>query len=848
MRRILLSCFVFALFVGIVSAGDEIRVSHRLVFSSKPDETDRWQLLIMVRSDTEMKALSPLLTLPAGMKLETIKPEKTDLLPNRFELFYVSLSGKTVQGERKIDISLPGKPNSNITVELVPGIDLTTLPWKSFYAGKDFWRKDVDIKKLPGTGAPWQETRLPRMWEDLGIIWARTEVFVPESLQESLEAEPLYLTVSAIDDNDIVYFNGKEIGRTTGWDTLREYPIPKEIIRFGEVNELLIAVENVNAGGGVQTDPIRIGPKSAQKATRLFPKQELQKESDRRTPREQGKPTPLRPMTVRDGVLEYEDGGEVALWGVNYYPQSWNEYKFLKEGGHDIKKVIDADMDDLVRDADPRGVNRINAIRIHVFDTEISDAEGNLVRNEHLDLLDYLVLKCNEKSVHLWLTPIAWWGSPQSRKDAFSQNIPMQAMTLCPDTWPIQQRFIKQFLEHENPYTKRRLVDEPCLNLFEIINEPLYWTHSQIRGEDVPQYGRVAVKKDGDKIVDDPNIRLRNIVQKQWRENLPGPEWTTPDAWDYYRYRTVRQYIDTMAETIRSTGAKQPVAYCAAWFNTTAPIFAAVGDSRCEAVTTVMCPGGLRQKPQADARNLLPQTGDAGLPDCLSEKARLVYEFDASDTLRQIDLYPAMARHFRNIGSQVACQFQYDSRFNAAHNRAWPTHYLNAVHTPERFVSFLIAGQTFRDLPRGFQYKPEDLDKWVFQNTAVSWSGNDAYYSTEKTCMQARATDWKPLEWSRTPERIIAVGPTPYYDYNGTGIVDLKINGGTAELRLYPDNIRFKSDVLSATPEDPLTRLEYKKHPFKLKLPGWNHTMVEGIDDGKELESGKTYRLKKKLP
>ncbi|MCL2117113.1 MAG: hypothetical protein FWH27_01675 [Planctomycetaceae bacterium] len=83
------------------------------------------------------------------------------------------------------------------------------------------------------------------------------------------------------------------------------------------------------------------------------------------------------------------------------------------------------------KDTDPgmRTPNRIDVIRIHVFDSEISDRDGNLIRNEHLDILDYLVSKCNENGIYLWLTPIAWWGSPSpnARVDAFSTITPMQA-------------------------------------------------------------------------------------------------------------------------------------------------------------------------------------------------------------------------------------------------------------------------------------------------------------------------------------------------------------------------------------------------------------------------------------
>ena len=45
-------------------------------------------------------------------------------------------------------------------------------------------------------------------------------------------------------------------------------------------------------------------------------------------------------------------------------------------------------------------------------------------------------------------------------------------------------------------------------------------------------------------------------------------------------------------------------------------------------------------------------------------------------------MYPAMARHWRNAGVQVACQFQYDARRLAGMNWDWPQHYLNLWHVP----------------------------------------------------------------------------------------------------------------------------------------------------------------------
>ncbi|MDR0336340.1 MAG: hypothetical protein LBI18_04545 [Planctomycetaceae bacterium] len=852
-RIISIFCIIFLFFfTSPITAKEGIFVSSRLV-SESTETVQNWQVLVMVRPATESKAATPVIHVSESLNLVSVHPKQADLSPNHFTLFYVTISGSpAINSTATIDISLPNQPESKISHELmVHGLDLATQSWKTIYDGTN--SRLAKLRTIPDKNdVAWKAKPLPQMWEEIGVTWLRTEIFVPK-LWESV---PMFLTISAIDDNDISFFNGQEIGRTNGWDTLREYFVPKELIRFGEVNEIVIATENTNAGGGISSDPIWFGQKKSFKKTKLFPKSEIQKEANRQIPRSQGKPLPLRPMQVRNGVLEYLDGGEVTLWGVNYYPQSVYEFKLLKEQKLDIKKVIDVDFNDLVRDKNSESPNRINVIRIHVFDTEISDAEGNLVHNEHLDMLDYLVSKCNEHGIYLWLTPIAWWGSFDPAPNSFSQQTPIQAMVYCSKTWAFQKNYLKQFLEHRNPYTKHRLVDEPCLNLFEIINEPLYWSLGELTDLKSRSHGQVWVKKKEDENTDaDPNVFYRNIIRKEWNETLPEAKWESTETWDFFQYTQIRRYIETMCQAIRETGGKQPIAYSAWWLSHTVS-HQAIADSPCEAITMSLYPGGLQQKPQADAYNLLPKTADAGWSSVLADKARLVYEFDASDTLRQIDLYPAMARYFRNKGVQVACQFQYDSQFNVAHNQAWSTHYLNAIHTPERFVSFLIGGEIFRTLPRGTQLQPVNPDEWIFPPAAVSYSKNAALLCKELLFMQAKPTDWKPLQlnFPTQPERIIAVGSTPYFDYEGTGIIDVQIQDNTAEIRLNPDVKRLQWDTLRGSLEKPLTQLESQKHHFRLNLPDWQHTTLKiQTEDGwkpfsneTKLESGKTYRLNKK--
>ena len=104
--------------------------------------------------------------------------------------------------------------------------------------------------------------------------------------------------------------------------------------------------------------------------------------------------------------------------------------------------------------------------------------------------------------------------------------------------------------------------------------------------------------------------------------------------------------------------------------------------------------------------------------------------------------------------------------------------------------------------------------------------------------MSARPVDWQPLPLPKNPQRIISTGSTPYYDYGGSGIVDVQIDGDQATVRLYPDVKRLKEDTLSGSIQEPLTVLETGRHIFKMKLPGWENISAE-------VESGQTYQLKR---
>ena len=105
------------------------------------------------------------------------------------------------------------------------------------------------------------------------------------------------------------------------------------------------------------------------------------------------------------GVLRWKTTQqEVALFGVNYTTPFAHAYRAQKRLGVDLKKAIELDVAHMARLG-------FDAFRVHVWDREISDSNGNLLLNEHLDLFDFLLATLAKYNIKSILTPIAWWGN-----------------------------------------------------------------------------------------------------------------------------------------------------------------------------------------------------------------------------------------------------------------------------------------------------------------------------------------------------------------------------------------------------------------------------------------------------
>jgi sialate O-acetylesterase len=97
--------------------------------------------------------------------------------------------------------------------------------------------------------ARWLEMPVPAYWESNGfpgmdgVAWYR----VSFDVSDREAASGATINVVAIDDDDIMWVNGVEVGRTTGYNVRRSYQIPRNALHVGHN---LLAVRVVDGGGG----------------------------------------------------------------------------------------------------------------------------------------------------------------------------------------------------------------------------------------------------------------------------------------------------------------------------------------------------------------------------------------------------------------------------------------------------------------------------------------------------------------------------------------------------------------------------------------------------------------------
>jgi sialate O-acetylesterase len=102
----------------------------------------------------------------------------------------------------------------------------------------------------------WTNIRVPALWEEQGyadidgVAWYR-KTFVVDSAQAGSDAQ---LSLGMIDDDDITWVNGVEVGRTKGYNIPRHYTVARSALRAG-TNVVAVRVSDGGGGGGIYGSP-----------------------------------------------------------------------------------------------------------------------------------------------------------------------------------------------------------------------------------------------------------------------------------------------------------------------------------------------------------------------------------------------------------------------------------------------------------------------------------------------------------------------------------------------------------------------------------------------------------------
>jgi hypothetical protein len=485
-------------------------------------------------------------------------------------------------------------------------------------------------------------------------------------------------------------------------------------------------------------------------------------------------PAQQRSSTLVDdhGVMRWtESGQEVTQFGVNYTAPFAYDFRAFQRLGIPVEKAIDADVYHFTRLG-------LDAYRVHVWDREISDPEGNLVVNEHVRAFDYLLAKLKERGIKIILTPLQFGnaGYPEGgvALPGFSSKYGKQGCLENRESWPLQERYLRQFVSHVNPHTGVAYQDDPDILAFEICNEP-----------------------------------------------------------GHFDYALTLEYINRMVAAIRAAGCTKPIFYN---MSHGIPVAQAYLDANIQGGTFQWYPENLLAGHEQRG-NFLPYVDDYPIPFAddpkFQRKARMVYEFDAADIGRSY-IYPAFARTFRKDGVQFATQFAYDPMYLAACNTEYQTHYMNLAYAPEKSLGLMVAGEAFRRVPRFQDYGGYPANT-SFAGIRISYEHDLAELVTTEKFLYSNDTSTHPPA-PQSLEQVAGYGTSPVVGYPGRGAYFLdRLEPGVWRLEVMPDAIWVHDPFETASPLKQVSRIAWNEWPMRIDLPdlGADFSAV-GLNDGND--------------
>ncbi len=482
----------------------------------------------------------------------------------------------------------------------------------------------------------------------------------------------------------------------------------------------------------------------------------------------QSKKTKASTYIDSKGVIRWtETKKEVSGLGVNYS----SPFSYLTARlpiGEDPYKAIDEDVYHISRLG-------LDAYRIHVWESFISDSLGNIVDTENLKQYDYLQYKLKERGIKLFITPVNFYGD--GGEGFVNKNGGKMNFLSTESLFPIMANYLQQFLNHVNPYTGIAYKDDPDIIGFEIANEPQHWK---------------------------------------------APELIKP-------------FINMMYDAMRETGCEKPILYN---MSTCASFIDKVLETKVQGGCLQWYPTGLTSNFDVKG-NYLPFVDKYELPFAEELRKRnmpkVIYEFSPADVSQSGALYPAMARSFKEAGFQFVAKFAYDPLHAAYCNVEYKTHFLNMVYTPEKSMGMMIAAEAFREMPlyKSYGRYPENN---VFGSTTLDPRTQRAEFNSNEVFLYSSSTSSEPRNISKL-KKVAGIGNSSIVKYDGTGIYILdKLEDGVWRLEVMPDAffVRDPFFVPSVNREVAVAISRNQKMKIDLKELGVDFN-IKGLNEGNHM-------------
>jgi len=554
------------------------------------------------------------------------------------------------------------------------------------------------------------------------------------------------------------------------------------------------------------------------------------------------------PFQVRSGLIYDAAGSVVRLFGVNYYAPFNHNFYNIAELGKDHYRAVDEDF----RHFRELGVR---FLRIHLYDREITDPEGNLVENANLDVLDYVLKKSEEQGIYLMMTPIVWWNTVSTQLAAeqdyaywycgsrpgfgFSNFYSKDSLLWNDDALECQKRYFRTLFDHRNRWTGKRFCEHRQIVAVEPFNEPDYVQPWLVDTDTTPDGMGYRVFSQG---------RLR----RQLRENFHRFKQSHPEItdrktlFDAFNFRNLSRYLAELMGIVDEYFSDRVLktSFVSYGGNVSPELDQLLKKHRIGAISfgTYLNAAGF-DAVNTDMVNHLPMAEkwlESVRRECHSDLAKVVYEFDATGTQNGYPL-AAIGAAYRDFGVQMAAYFTYTPAAVAAWNPGWLVHYLNLEHTPSKAAGFAAAAALFhRETPPGLVMEPE---RWSGEGYAIERKGDRVIYADREFFCYSTDTEISAPD-TETLRKIFGRGRSPLASCSGTGCYVLeKESDSVWVLHLHPAQ-KYLTDPqrgrqfrhmanrwISCLTEPPVSQLREDMLEFRFMLAPWRKITPFGNDE-----------------